>query len=117
MKLEKAEPKGGVREADQTAPAPVGDRSSLGFPRGVRAGGPGPQLKGAGFPGREGGLAGPGTRESLPGGGQLSVQTGLTAGAQGPGSRLLLVYQGALDPKFPQGVNAHSSSLFISNEL
>lgn len=35
------------------------------------------------------------------GGGQLSVQTGLTAGAQGPGSRLLLVYPGALDPKFP----------------
>lgn len=67
MKLEKAEPKGGVREADQTAPAPVGDSSSLGFPRGAHAGGPGPQLKGAGFPGREGGLAGPGTRESLPG--------------------------------------------------
>lgn len=120
MKLEKAEPKGGVREADQTAPAPVGDSSSLGFPRGAHAGGPGPQLKGAGFPGREGGLAGPGTRESLPGqvgGSQLSVQTGLTAGAQGPGSRLLLVYPGALDPKFPRGVNAHSSSLFISNEL
>lgn len=49
--------------------------------------------------------------------GQLSIQTGLTAGARGPGSGLLLVHQEALDPKFPRGVNTHSSSLFISNEL
>lgn len=109
MKLQKAEPKGRVRET------PEGDRSSLGFPRGVHAGGPGPQLKGAGFPRREGELAAPRTRESLPGASSASRQ----ASQRGPGvwGLACYVYQEALDPKFPRGANTHSSSSFISDEL